>query len=449
MSSFTKNVITLSLAPIITQVLGFFVLPIVTRLYSPSDLGLVAIYGSIIGPLGVFSNLAYSSAIILPKKEEEATNLFAICLFFTIVVALLSTSFIFLKNTPILSWLKVEELSDYLWLIPVSLIFHGLYMSFRYWNIRNQRYGYISTAKIFRFITNNGIILIAGFAGHASGLFIIFGGIVGGMASIAVLSKSVWKKNKQMFIESIRFSKMKRIAIKYSKFPKFILLNNFFEKFTAQMPVYILSIYFSQTIIGFYALGLRLLGMPMNLLGNAIGEVFFQKASQEVIESSILLEKLFKYLVFFGLPVFCFLGLVGAESFSVIFGEAWREAGLFAQILSLFMLTKFITTPASYLMLLFEKQEYSIYLNIATLIVSCISLIIGGVLENATLSLLLFSISNSIIHFLYGVYFMNLGGLKPFELFHILLKTALISLPLVSTIFIIKIIFSYFAVELP
>jgi len=190
-------------------------------------------------------------------------------------------------------------------------------------------------------------------------------------------------------------------------------------------------------------LGLRLLTVPINFLGNSIGEVFFQEASSNRQGIPEVLEKLFKYMALLGLPVFCFLALTGEVFFNIILGKDWAEAGVYAQILSLYMFSQFITIPASYLMLIFEKQEFSVYLNIATLTVSGISLIIGGMFGNVYLSLILFSISNSVIYLIYGIGFMKYAGVKIIAIFHVFLKIFIINVPFIVILISIKSLLSY------
>ena len=90
-NKFIKNVGLMAIAPIITQVLSFLIMPVVTRLYNPVDFGLFAIYASIIGPIGVFATMGYDSAIVIPKKDSDATNVFSLSLFFTLLITFILT----------------------------------------------------------------------------------------------------------------------------------------------------------------------------------------------------------------------------------------------------------------------------------------------------------------------------------------------------------------------
>ena len=103
---------------------------------------------------------------------------------------------------------------------------------------------------------------------------------------------------------------------------------------------------------------------------------FFQNIS-ELKNEKVLLDFVFKNLVIFSIPILL-IAILGEDIFFFL-GSQWSEAGIYAQILSLFLFVKFITIPSNYLMLKFEKQEYSIILNITSLLVSIASLTIGGV----------------------------------------------------------------------
>ena len=82
-NSFIKDILTLSSVPLLSQLLGFFLTPIITRIYAPEDFGVLNSFASIVAFLGVFSTLAYHSSILLPKKDRKAFDMLVICLIST------------------------------------------------------------------------------------------------------------------------------------------------------------------------------------------------------------------------------------------------------------------------------------------------------------------------------------------------------------------------------
>lgn len=153
--------------------------------------------------------------------------------------------------------------------------------------------------------------------------------------------------------------------------------------------------FFSATVVGYYALGTRVLRVPMNLLGTAIGRVFFQRAAQAKNEGTLdrLVESAFRRLVALGLfPMFT-MAIVGRDVFVTVFGPRWEEAGVYTQILSVWMFVWFISSPLGTLFAILEKQELGFWLNGLIFVTRFASLAIGGWLGDARLTLTLFAIS--------------------------------------------------------
>ena len=79
-----------------------------------------------------------------------------------------------------------------------------------------------------------------------------------------------------------------------------------------QLPVLLLAFYFSPKIVGFFALGKTVLSIPLSIVGGAVSQVFFQKASEAHNRSgnlSKVVEEVFKRLVSSAFSLFCCLHL--------------------------------------------------------------------------------------------------------------------------------------------
>ena len=110
MQSFSRDVITLTYVPLVSQILGILLTPILTRMYAPEAFGLAALFGSIVVIPAVFSTMGYHSAIVLPKSNSSAKILLLLCCCFiifitgiTIIITISMQDIIALKlNTPAL-----------------------------------------------------------------------------------------------------------------------------------------------------------------------------------------------------------------------------------------------------------------------------------------------------------------------------------------------------------
>ena len=90
-------------------------------------------------------------------------------------------------------------------------------------------------------------------------------------------------------------------------------------------------------------------------------------------------------------------------------------------------------------MIIYEKQEFSLYFNLAIIILSTISLVIGGILENIYLGLFLFSIVNSLVYLIYGIGFMKYSGLDLIKILKIIVYNFLKNIPIILILILIKI----------
>lgn len=439
-SSFTGDVLKMASAPLCTQVLGIILMPIITRLYAPDVFGVFSLFGSIVMPIAVFANMGYSGSIVLPKRDEVASNMLCINLVFTALIAVLIIPFIWIGSSFVLRWFNVPEISTYLWLIPVNVLFHGLYMSFRYWNVRTKRFGRIAISRISNAVVNKGVLIGAGFSGCATVGSLIMGGIVGSMTMSTVLGGRIWQESGELFKRSIRWHSMVQGIKRYRKFPLYNLPTDLLGRLTASIPILLFAFYFSKSAVGYYALGLVVLSVPMNFIGTNIGEVFYQRAARKRHEGTIatLVRNLFKQTTWITMLPFLVLGIIGDSIFATVFGANWSEAGIYAQILSFKVFISLIMGPILSLATVLEKQEINLMLRIAATITTILSVTIGGLLNNIYVALCLLSLLNGLVLFGFGLYMIHCVGIPVSRIFSILLKCFVSCVPIMIVVALAK-----------
>ena len=100
-NEFTRNVLTLMMGTTIAQAIPIAISPILTRIYSPKDFGLFALFMSITSFISVSATARYELAILLPKSEEEAINIVSLSMIFAILISLISLLVIFIFKAKI------------------------------------------------------------------------------------------------------------------------------------------------------------------------------------------------------------------------------------------------------------------------------------------------------------------------------------------------------------
>jgi lipopolysaccharide exporter len=398
-ASYIGDVLKLASGTAFAQALAILITPIITRLYNPDAFGLMALFISIGDILAVIACLRYEPAIMLPKKDEEAANLLGLCLALATIISILITAVVWLIPHQISSWLNVPKLVSYLWLVPLYVFINGAFVALNYWNSRTGKFGQLSIAKIAKSISSLSIQVAAGFAGYATGGWLIGAVLAGSTAATLMLGGQIWRANGRLLKESLNWQCMIKGFKRYHDFPLYYSWAELLNSVSVALPTFLLATYFSSTIVGYYALAIMVLEVPIALICSASGQVFFQRASLAKSAGNLapMVERTFLYLGKIGIYPFLALPLIGKDFFVFIFGASWAEAGIYSEILAIWICLIFFTTPITPLFAVLEKQKYYLLFNILLIFTRAITLIVGGQLGNARIALALFSAAGFLI----------------------------------------------------
>jgi O-antigen/teichoic acid export membrane protein len=145
---FVRHVVTLASGTAIAQLLFVLAMPVLSRLYTPSDYGTLAVYSSTLTVLLVLASLRYEAAIPLPEDEEVAGSLLALTLLVLAAMAVLLALLVWLAGDAFVARANVAALRPYLWLIPVGLLGAGTHQALAYWAIRRRAFGRIARTSL-------------------------------------------------------------------------------------------------------------------------------------------------------------------------------------------------------------------------------------------------------------------------------------------------------------
>ena len=409
-SEFTRNVLTLMTGTTIAQAIPIAASPILTRIYTPADFGVMALFVAITSIFGSISSGRYELAIMLPKKEEDAINIFALGFILTTLLSLILLILVILFNDYIAKLLNNEEIRFWLFFIPVTVFFTGLFNILTYYNIRKKKYKDIRSATIIKSVISATVQLSFGFIQNGvTGL--ISGQIFSQMFANMRLFKNILKD--KVLISGISKVKIVAQAKRYKDFPKFSLWAVLANTLSGSLINILISSFFSLATLGFYSLVQRVLGLPTTLIGGSIGQVFFQqvtKEKQETGKATNSFNSTVKKLFIIGIPIFGILFFLVEHLFAFVFGEEWRIAGVYAQILIPFVFIKFVSSTVSTINTVFEKQKIGLYINLLLLLTS-ITILYSSRLFNLDFSNFLFilSLALSLEYALFLLYYYKLS----------------------------------------
>jgi O-antigen/teichoic acid export membrane protein len=399
-STFFKDVLTLASGTTTAQLLSLVSAPFVTRLFAPEAFGLAALFAAMNVILGVIVCLRYEKSILLAEEDDEALNAAALSLCCAVAIALLTSIGVALVSEHLQRWLKAPQLGSYLWLLPLGVILSGCSTVLEHWNTRRRRFGRFAVAQLSGTISSIAMKLAAGLAGYVGGGILILSALFGMFVAVTTLGASSWKDHSFRILRCIRWKKIVYVSKRYSRFVKYTTFASLMNYTSRQLPNFVLAAFFSPQVVGQYALGNRVLRTPMELIGANIGRVFFQRAAEAKLQGNLAasVERAFRYLASVSVIPCLMLSLVGKELFVVLFGSRWSEAGVYAQILSLWLGVWFVSGPLHNLFSVLEEQSAEMGVQSLIFVTRVGSLLIGGTLGSARLALVLFSLTGILVY---------------------------------------------------
>ncbi len=391
-NTFVKHVLTLMKGTAIAQFLPILISPILTRLYTPEQFGVFAIYIAVISVLTPIVSGRYELAIALPKEEKKAISLFTLTLLINVFVSLVVTVVVVIYGEGFADLLTLQE-TNWLYLIPVGLFLTGLFSSFTYLNNRWGRFRALSFAKINQSIGMAMTQLVLGIVKFGS-LGLIIGYAIGQMASIFNLRKKLAIR-QNLKENNIRKKDFIEVSKEYSEFPKFAMVTHSTEALSSNIPNLLLTKFFGNQYTGFYSLTTRTINLPLSLIGKSVGDVFLSTASKlyrEQGECKELFIKTFRILAIIPIIPFIVLFFFAEEIFSFVFGENWAVAGTYTKILIPALYLQFISSPLSHMFIIAKKVKIEFFVQWLILPLSILAFVIGYYYFNSTeVSLMLFS----------------------------------------------------------
>lgn len=352
-SKFGRGVMTLMTGTSLAQALPIALSPILTRIYTPEEFGVFALYMSICAILAVLVTGKYELAVVIPKYDSEAINLVALTIVVSLITSLILLGIVLVWNERLVNLLGHSEIGAWLYLTPITTLILGCYHALNFWANRRTRYKSMAVSRVIQSGATGGAQLGAGVS-KIGLLGLILGQMIGQLLSTLFLAKSL-SYDERRLLGRISIRRMRHAARKYIAYPKYMMPGQFMSVGATELPLLLLTVLFGAGTAGFYSLAQRVMAAPLSLVASAIGDVYRQKAAEQYAKQGecldIFLMSIKRLLLFALLPILPVL-LFGPEIFAFIFGESWREAGEIAILLSVLTFFQTVSSPLSSTILL-------------------------------------------------------------------------------------------------
>lgn len=328
---------------IFAQIINIVSLPIITRLFHPAEIGVFNLFMQVMAFATILISFRVEHLVMLPKADDEAEELVGFVVGFgTISCAAMTVILAGLA----LSGLIPEEYRVWALILPLVSFLVVFAQATQQLSQRSVNFRRSGISEVANRAGNSLVSVGAGLLG-LPGIWLGFGTGAGIVCKILVLAGAL----KPVAFAPVQGAITGQKRIRTQKFERLLgslILSHGMLAITALVPLVYIGYRYGEALTGQFALVLGTLALPTTLLGNAVGQVFYQRASQQFASGARFVSLLLanaRMLLFIALPSFLFVVLTGPFLYSFIFGAQWYVAGQTAQIYAVAAAASFMTVP--------------------------------------------------------------------------------------------------------
>jgi O-antigen/teichoic acid export membrane protein len=358
------------------QLVSLLSSPVLTRLYTPRQFGILSVYSALLSILVVMGSLRYELTIPMARSEKDALNLTAlcVCVLLATTVAIAGGSFALPEHAIDILWptpVSGDSLAWYRGLFAVGFLCLGGYYIALYVATRDHAFDAIAQTRLYQGIV--GPASQIGFAllgWGAPGL--LAGSILGQSAGTLGLFKRVLR-SRGTLLRHVSWRRMAALATRYRRFPLIASWAALIDAAGGSQLLYLaVSTTYSARIAGFIFLAERVVARPLSIVGTSVLQVYMAEASRTASTDPARLKSRFRQVVSrqFALALAWILvsNLAAAVLFARLFGANWSDAVVYLQAMSLGYLSQAIVLPVFHTLQILEKQALAAGWQIARLV---------------------------------------------------------------------------------
>src|SRR5690554_3338313 len=364
-SDLTKNVTVMMSGNGLAIIFPFIMAPLISRIYTPDDFAGFELFIKIAALVAVVSALRFEIAILLPSKHAEADALFKLSIKLLLLITVVSAVFVWPWREEIGTVLSNADLAYLLWFLPLAVFFIGGQQILTQYIIRLQRFKEIASNKVLSAIANNGSKYLFGLSAPTSGSLVI-GQILGhAIPTIAFLRI---KQVRNVLATTFKSEYSSRYLFKkYRDFPVVNSAHAFFDEGQKALLLFLISAYYGEFILGLFAFAWRYLRVPLQVFGYSLSQVLNEKWARDLNNGIVLKNALRRTTIgLFAIAIvpFAILFFFGEPIFTFVFGKDWTIAGTYAAYMAPWLMIHFITSPVSFLPVLYLRQKTNFVISI-------------------------------------------------------------------------------------
>ncbi len=379
-NSLFKNILKLISGEGIGRIIGFIAAPFITRLYTPSDFGLLAVFTSICALCYPFCTLRYTLAIPLHSNEKIGVNSLAACLFMLVINTLFISIVFAFFHLQILSLFSSESIDAFWCFIPLAFFLHGISEVLSYYSTRYRDFSTIAKVTVVQKVIGTLTKIVFGLF-HSNVIGLLIGNILAESGGLTLYIRSYWKRLKEDAYYVTR-RKIVFVLKRYKDFPLYRIPSQILLMAAGSFPILYFAWHFGIGTTGKISLAMTMLSAPVAIVCKSVGKAFYgeiaslgRKSGKEISTLTVwIMIRLFVVSIIPFMLIICF----GPWIFRTFFGAEWTQSGTFARYLCFYLIFRFVYSPISDgIFNVFEQQKLVFWIEVSRIMIVVLSLFIS------------------------------------------------------------------------
>ena len=350
-----KNVAKISSGTMAGQAISFITLPVIARIYGAEVMGIWTLINSIATIVNSFSDLGLTNALMLEEDDEKMLRLYNVVTTIVMGISIASGFVAFIYYSIVPNDMGINSL--FVGILLAILIFTLQQTQICYtWLNRQGKYGILMKNPVI----NNTVIAIVAIA------FGLLGAKTYGYYIATILGQIITLLHMKRFLPikmfTTKIEDYQHVLRNRTEFIKYQMPTNVISQVKNQLPVLLIEGLFGKEILGYYSVSVKVLNIPINLLANALGRIFFQTISDMKRKGEEIGEFAYRNItkaMKVAIVPMIFLVAFGDVFIIILYGETYEMAGTMLQIVSFQNFFTFLMMSSQGITVTLNKQKYA------------------------------------------------------------------------------------------
>ncbi len=385
--SYLRNIGWQSSGNALAQVIYVLSMPAITRLFGPADFGTLSIFLQCIALTTILVSFRVEQIIMLARTDTRARVLAVFVLnygamtFAAMTLIALLLVLLDVVPTPYQPWAL---------LLPLASYFMVFGQAIQQLSQRTADFRRSGISEVVNRTANSMTAIFAGLAGLPS-YFLAFAVTVGFFFKALTFLKFLGLIRRNFILAVLLgFRAIRRQAL--FKLLGSLITSHSLLAMTMIAPLSYIGYRYGADFAGYYSLVLTTLSLPTALIGNAVGQVFYQRASSQFSKGEAFTGLVIgnvKLLAMIAIPSFSFVAVFGPFLYPFVFGPNWQLAGEVARFVAVSVALSFMSVPFDRSGLIVNAWWYGPSWHLARLTSVLLTLFLVDLAEGSFLTLII------------------------------------------------------------